>query len=140
MKVYLILLVILCMGLSHLYAQKPLSELPEKERNEILVDIAQTALKENYPKWYRKNIRPVIVPRVFTKVEDQKKGPLALPDYVKNGDIFYMVYLYYDKWYEEKFEYEYTARVLVVDKTREALSLHLGGCNLIYSLLKKKKK
>ena len=91
MKVYLILLVILCMGLSHLYAQKPLSELPEKERNEILVDIAQTALKENYPKWYRKNIRPVIVPRVFTKVEDQKKGPLALPDYVKNGDIFYQL-------------------------------------------------
>lgn len=140
MKVYLILLVILCMGLSHLYAQKPLSELPEKERNEILVDIAQTALKENYPKWYRKNIRPVIVPRVFTKVEDQKKGPLALPDYVKNGDIFYMVYLYYDKWYEEKFEYDYTAEVLIVNKTREAFRIHLGPCNLIYSLLKKKKK
>ena len=140
MKVYLIFLVILCMGLSHLYAQKPLSELPEKERNEILVDIAQTALKENYPKWYRKNIRPVIVPRVFTKVEDQKKGPLALPDYVKNGDIFYMVYLYYDKWYEEKFEYDYTAEVLIVNKTREAFRIHLGPCNLIYSLLKKKKK
>ncbi len=140
MKVYLILLVILCMGLSHLYAQKPLSELPEKERNEILVDIAQTALKENYPKWYRKNIRPVIVPRVFTKVEDQKKGPLALPDYVKNGDIFYMVYLYYDKWYEEKFEYDYTAEVLIVNKTREAFRIHLGPCNLIYSLLKKKNK
>ena len=140
MKVYLILLVILCMGLSHLYAQKPLSELPEKERNEILVDIAQTSLKENYPKWYRKNIRPVIVPRVFTKVEDQKKGPLALPDYVKNGDIFYMVYLYYDKWYEEKFEYDYTAEVLIVNKTREAFRIHLGPCNLIYSLLKKKNK
>ena len=140
MKVYLILLVILCMGLPHLYAQKPLSELPEKERNEILVDIAQTALKENYPKRYRKNIRPVIVPRVFKKVEDQKEGPLALPDYVKNGDIFYMVYLYYDKWYEEKFEYDYTAFVLIVDKTREAFSLHLGECNLFYSLLKKKKK
>ena len=140
MKVYLILLVILCMGLSHLYAQKPLSELPEKERNEILVDIAQTALIEIYPKWYRKNIRPVIVPRVFTKVEDQKKGPLALPDYVKNGDIFYMVYLYYDKWYEEKFEYDYTAEVLIVNKTREAFRIHLGPCNLIYSLLKKKNK
>ena len=140
MKVYLILLVILCMGLSHLYAQKPLSELSEKERDEILVDIAQTALKENYPKWYRKNIRPVIVPRVFTKVEDQKKGPLALPDYVKNGDIFYMVYLYYDKWYEEKFEYDYTAEVLIVNKTREAFRIHLGPCNLIYSLLKKKNK
>ena len=140
MKGYLILLVILCMGLPHLYAQKPLSELSEKERDEILVDIAQTALKENYPKWYRKNIRPVIVPRVFTKVEDQKKGPLALPDYVKNGDIFYMVYLYYDKWYEEKFEYDYTAEVLIVNKTREAFRIHLGPCNLIYSLLKKKNK
>ena len=140
MKVYLILLVILCMGLPHLYAQKPLSELSEKDRDELLVDIAQTALKENYPKWYRKNIRPVIVPRVFTKVEDQKKGPLALPDYVKNGDIFYMVYLYYDKWYEEKFEYDYTAEVLIVNKTREAFRIHLGPCNLIYSLLKKKNK
>ena len=140
MKVYLILLVILCMGLPHLYAQKPLSELPEKERNEILVDIAQTALKENYPKWYRKNIRPMVVRRIFEDVESRKKGILPVPDYVKDGDVFYMVYLYYDKWREEKFEYDYTAFVLIVDKTREAFKLHLGGCNLIYSLLKKNKK
>lgn len=140
MKVYLILLVILCMGLPHLYAQKPLSELPEKERNEILVDIAQTALKENYPKWYRKNIRPVIEQRIFKNVESRKEGLLPVPDYVKNGDIFYMVYLYYDKWREEKFEYDYTAFVLIVDKTREAFQIHLGPCNLMYSLLKKKNK
>ena len=140
MKAYLILLAFLCMGLPHLYAQKPLSELPEKERNEILVDIAQTALKENYPKWYRKNIRPVIEQRIFKNVESRKEGLLPVPDYVKDGDIFYMVYLYYDKWREEKFEYDYTAFVLIVDKTGEAFSLHLGECNLIYSLLKKKKK
>lgn len=120
-----------------LTAQERLSSMPTAKRDSILVEIAQKVLKEKFPKAYRKNVHPVIKQRDFGFLKE-KFGHIYvyIPDYVEPKDIFYTVKLHYDKYREEKFEFNYTADVHVIEKTQEAFSIHLGEHNVGYALLK----
>ena len=133
-----IIILFICMFLSSkCTAQERLSSMPIAKRDSILVEIAQKVLKEKYPKAYRKDIHPVIKQRDFGFLKD-KFGYIYdyIPDYVEPKDIFYTVILHYNKYSEEKFEFNYTAKVQVIEKTQEAFSIHLGEHNVGYTLLK----
>ncbi len=107
------------------------------ERDSILVEIAQKVLKDCYPKQYRKDgINPVIEKCVFEhEASYYKNNPTPVPKYIDKGDVFYRVTLNYDKANEEHFEYFYTACVIILEKNKKPISIHLGEFNIGYSLL-----
>ena len=116
------------------FSQDKLSSLPEQQRDSILVEIAQNLLKEKYPKWYRKNIIPEVTRGTYVDIEKTKHFH-NMPNDVKTGDVFYRIKLYYPNWYEEKFEYKYTADVLIIGKTLQPYYIHLGAINIGYNLI-----
>ena len=118
-------------------AQERLSQMSIPKRDSILVEIVQKVLKEKYPKCYReKGITPRIDEGVYEYDASYYKNiSETIPNYVKKGDIFYMVTLYYDKAKEEKFEYFYTAMMVIQEKTRRPSRIHLGEFNIGYRLL-----
>ena len=56
-----------------------------------------------------------------------------LPEDVKTGDIFYRVTLHYPDYRKEKFEFAYTAYVIILGKTLQPYFIHLGAVNIGYN-------
>lgn len=111
-------------------AQELLSSMPKEKRDSTLVAIAQNLLKDKFPKWYRKDVHPIITQSDFKgnflKWLPKDPGD-RVPDYLKPDDLRYTVTLYYAKWLEEKFESQYTAKVMITDKNQEVIDITLGN-------------
>lgn len=125
-----IFFVLLCIT-NTLIAQERLSSMPKEKRDSILVEITQKLLKDKFPKWYRKDVHPIITQSDFKAfflrwLQEDMLNP-AVPDYLKPEDLRYTVTLYYDRWVEENFESQYTARATIIDKNQEIFSIMLGN-------------
>ena len=116
-------------------AQIDLTVLPKEERDSALVAITQNFLLRKFPKWYRKDVQPVIsqgnfIPNLKWKWRGDKSFPekyYELPDYLKPEDVCYTVTLYYEHFVEEDFYNDYTAYAEIVGKTGEICCLFLGS-------------
>ena len=116
-------------------AQIDLTVLPKAERDSALVAITQNFLLRKFPKWYRKDVQPVIsqgnfIPILKWQWSRDKSVPekyYKRPDYLKPEDVCYTVTLYYKNYMEEGFAYDYTAYSEIVGKTGEICRLFFGS-------------
>lgn len=114
---------------SRMSALPRLSTLPQAERDSILVEILQDYLKSRKPKWYRRDVCPVISQGDFRSegVYWREMHRKPFPKYIEWTDTCYYVTLYYPKWREEGFKYPYTAKATIREKSRELFHVSLGG-------------
>lgn len=127
-----ILILVLLLTTSGLYAQK-FSMLPEKERNEKLIEIAKSIFK--HPR-FKNSYREYGSPRITVMYIDEKKinSDPAEIGYGKDlGSLVYVVTFPYDKSKEIMEWYDFAAEVLISDKQMKAYMITFGsgmGCNV----------
>ena len=132
-SITLILSLLMCV---QAFSQDKLASLPEQQRDSVLVEIAQNLLKEKAPKWYRENVNLEVTKGKYVDIEKSRRMH-NLPEDVKTGDIFYRVTLHYPDYRKEKFEFAYTAYVIILGKTLQPYFIHLGAVNIGYNLFPK---
>lgn len=134
MKRILFILFIFCTTTS--LAQVDLTVMTKAERDSALVTITQDLLLKKFPKWYRKEICPVIYQGRFTNLdwewaEKDESWSLRklwkISDDITPEDTWYCVTLYYEHWKEEGVDWDYTASAHVIGKTGEIFKIFLGS-------------
>lgn len=131
-NVFFVLLLLFCTA-NTMVAQVPLSSMPKEKRDSALVEITQNLLKEKFPKWYREKIIPSVTQSDFKHLNRkwlQEGWPASfyiLPEYLKPEDLCYDVTLYYENYYAEGFEWNFTAQATIIDKSHEVYRIFLGG-------------
>ena len=113
-------------------AQIDLTVLPKEERDSALVAIVQNLLLRKFPDKYREEVYPIIWEGVVDKSIDwgvngkkQYEKHYKYPDYVKSGDVYYHVDLYYKHWLEEDLGTYEIASATIIGKTGEIKGIYL---------------
>ncbi len=112
-----------------------LSVLPVERRDSILCSISRNLLKENYAKWYRKNMKVLVTQEYFSEKGIDANTYQFTGD-VQNEDMFYRVRLLSEKQKRENTNLLYLGEVYIAERTREPFYILLGDGTEHY-LLKK---
>jgi len=89
-------------------------QLPTKVRDSLLIKIADRAVEKYGPEYNRGYLTPIVKFEGEFKEGDHK------------GELFYSVTYPYDKT-KELFDQDFSARVIILDKTGKALGIAFGN-------------
>lgn len=125
MKRTIFILLNICLTLS-LYAQEEkLSDMPESQRNTVIISIAKAVFQREMPDVYREYGTPTIERRPITQ-NPQSYETSYYGEQI--GDVFYIVTFPINKDTElNTFAEGYAARVFIWDDTKEAFAIEYGN-------------
>jgi len=115
MKKFIFIIVIMHFNLNanSLFSQN-FEQLPTKVRDSLLIKIADRAVEKYGPEYNRGYLTPIVKFEGEFKEGDHK------------GELFYSVTYPYDKT-KELFDQDFSARVIILDKTGKALGIAFGN-------------
>lgn len=111
--IFIIMIMYFTINANSLFSQN-FNELPTKVRDSLLIKIADRALEKYGPEYNRGYLTPIV------KFEGEFKGG------IHKGESAYSITYSYDKS-KELFERDFSAKVVVVNKTGEILTIDFGN-------------
>jgi len=111
--IFIIVIMHFTLNANSLFSQN-FEQLPTKVRDSLLIKIADKAVEKYGPEYNRGYLTPIV------KFEGEfKEGN-------HKGELFYSVTYPYDKT-KELFDQDFSARVIILDKTGKALGIAFGN-------------
>ncbi len=112
-NIFIIMIMYFTMNANSLFSQN-FDQLPTKVRDSLLIKIADRALEKYGPEYNRGYLTPVV------KYEGEFKGG------IHKGESAYSITYPYDKS-KELFERDFSAKVVVVNKTGKIITIDFGN-------------